>query len=278
MKKFIGIIICLFLVPLTVSAKEKVKVYMFEAGGCPYCEQEETYLKGLSSYNKEFTLEKKELYEDHELWKPGKDFYLGVKVANAFLAYDGTKFKSATYQGTPFVVISDLYAAAAYSTDLESIIHEAYTTGDKDIVGCIADSKDECLPEYDDEEAMTAAEEAYDTAMEYYNYNLEQMGGSANTNNFRSDGKINLSNNAILILAITVIIIFIFILIIVNVQMNKKSTVEKVEPKEEKKTEPKVTEKKVKTEVKKAPVKKTAPKKTTTTKSTTKKATKKTTK
>ena len=52
-----------------VSAKEKVKVYIFEAGGCPYCKLQEDYLKGLDSYNKKFEIVNKELYIDHIDWQ-----------------------------------------------------------------------------------------------------------------------------------------------------------------------------------------------------------------
>lgn len=144
-KKLLSVLFTLLLlIPLGINAeeKEKVKVYIFEAGGCPYCEAEVEYLKGLEGYNKTFTIEIKELYIDHVDWKPGKDYDLGVKVANGFL---NAGFTDASYQGTPFVVISDLYAASAYSTSLESIINEAYEKGDKDIVSCYADGKEDCL-------------------------------------------------------------------------------------------------------------------------------------
>ena len=142
-KKLFSILFAMLLfVPFFVKADEKVKVYIFEAGGCPYCEAEVEYLKGLDSYNEKFTIEIKELYVDHIDWVEGKDYALGKKVAEEFLK---AGFTDASYQGTPFVVISDLYAASAYSESLESIINEAYEKGDKDIVGCYADGKDDCL-------------------------------------------------------------------------------------------------------------------------------------
>ena len=114
MKKFLLILFTLlFMLPLTIFAdgeeKAKVKVYVFEAGGCPYCEAQTEYLKGLDGYNKKFEIVSKELYVDHVEWAEGKDYDLGVKVANAFL---NAGFKDASYKGTPFVVISDMYAAA----------------------------------------------------------------------------------------------------------------------------------------------------------------------
>lgn len=142
-KKLFALLLALMIImPVSAFAKEKVKVYMFEAGGCPYCEKEMEYLKGLDGYNKTFTIEVKELYVDHVDWAEGKDYSLGKTVAEAF---KNAGFEDATYQGTPFVVISDLYAASAYSTSLESIINQAYEEGDKDIVKCYADGKTDCL-------------------------------------------------------------------------------------------------------------------------------------
>lgn len=141
MKKFllfIGLLLMIGLVP--VSAKEKVKVYVFYAGGCPYCENEYQYLESLDGYGKTFELVKKELYVDHVDWQPGKDYDLGVKVAKAF---NEKNFADASYQGTPFIVISDIYAASMMNTDLEDVIKQAYDEGDKDIVGCF-EKGDKC--------------------------------------------------------------------------------------------------------------------------------------
>ena len=145
MKKVLLLIVTLLtslLVVNRVNAEELVKVYVFEAGGCPFCEKEIDYLKGLDSYNKKFEIVQKELYVDHVDWEQGEDYELGVKVAQYF---QNKGFKDAKYTGTPFVVISDLYAAATYSTQLESYIEKAYAEGDKDIVGKI--DRDELVEE-----------------------------------------------------------------------------------------------------------------------------------
>ncbi len=119
-----------------------VKVYVFEAGGCPYCEMELEYLKGLASYGEKFVIVKKELYVDHENWAHGADYDLGVTVATEFKE---AGFSEASYSGTPFVVISDVYAATNYSEDLESYIDKAYEKGDKDVVKCIEDGNTDCI-------------------------------------------------------------------------------------------------------------------------------------
>ena len=121
LKLLLFAVLCSVLFVGSTSAQEKVKVYVFEAGGCPYCEKEIEYLKGLDSYNEKFEIEEKELYVDHIDWEKGKDYDLGVKVAEAFLAKG---YSNASYSGTPFVVISNMYAAAAYSESLESYIGE----------------------------------------------------------------------------------------------------------------------------------------------------------
>ena len=115
--------------------KSKVKVYLFEAGGCPYCEEEISYLNSLEGLGTKFEVVRKELYIDHIKWEAGKDFELGVKVSNAF---SEKGFENATYQATPFVVISDIYAFSGYNPDLKSIIDKAYEEGDKDIVECLS--------------------------------------------------------------------------------------------------------------------------------------------
>ncbi len=128
----------------SVYAKEKVKVYIFEAGGCPYCEAEVEYLESLDSYGEKFEIVRKQLYIDHVDWEPGEDYLLGESAANLFQEYG---FSDAVITGTPFVIISNLYAAASYSEQLESVIDEAYNKGDADVVGCIADGGSDCMPE-----------------------------------------------------------------------------------------------------------------------------------
>ena len=118
-KKSIFAIILVLLVMLIIpnvsaKSKSKVKVYVFEAGGCPYCEAQIEYLKGLSSYNKKFEIVQKELYVDHIDWKQGKDYALGKEVAEAFL---NQGFQDASYQGTPFVVISNLFRKIFVTSD-----------------------------------------------------------------------------------------------------------------------------------------------------------------
>ena len=147
MKKFLVILLMMMCFIPFVNAKDKeadkkVKVYVFEAGGCPYCELQTEYLKGLKSYNKKFVIVSKELFVDHVDWKEGKDYELGVAVAEEFT---NAGFTNAAATGTPFVIISDLYAVSGYSDKLEEIIDKAYEEGDRDAVACIKDGKDDCV-------------------------------------------------------------------------------------------------------------------------------------
>ena len=152
----IGIMV---LLPMSVKADEKVKVYVFEAGGCPYCELEIEYLESLSSYGEKFEIVRKELYVDHVDWQKGKDYDLGVKTVNAFLE---AGFANASYQGTPFVVISNIYAATAYNNELEAIIDQAYEDGDNDVVTCLENDGSNCMEnakEYTQKEGNTEKED-----------------------------------------------------------------------------------------------------------------------
>ena len=144
MKKILCTLVCLLtFFPMLVNAQEKVKVYVFEAGGCGYCEAQIEYLKGLDSYNEKFEIVEKELYVDNVKWEEGKDFDLGVKVVEAF---NNAGYQDATYDGTPLVIISDIYAATTYTEDLEDYILYAYNENNSyDAVACIEDGNDECV-------------------------------------------------------------------------------------------------------------------------------------
>ncbi len=122
---------------------EKVKVYIFEAGGCPYCELQVEYLEGLSGYGKKFEIVRKELYVDHVDWAPGKDYRLGEKTAQIFKE---NGFEDVDVNATPLVVVSNIYAQLGYSSNLESVIEEAYKKGDTDVVGCLDQGRTNCFP------------------------------------------------------------------------------------------------------------------------------------
>ena len=239
MKKFLTILFLALFMVCKVNAEEKVKVYMFEAGGCPYCEQEEEYLKGLEGYGTKFELIKKELYVDHVDWEKGADYELGKKVAETF-ANKG--FEDASYEGTPFVVISDLYAAASYNTELEGFINSAYEEGDKDAVSCIKDGKEDCVRQNQN--------------------SIEDLSADVSS-----------SSKGGIILAVVAGVILIGA--IIYVVKNKSDEEEEKEEKEEIKEEVKEEVKEVKKVAKKTTTKKPTTKKTTTKKTPAKKTTKK---
>lgn len=149
MKKFLLLVITLvLLIPTIIFADEaeKVKVYVFSAGGCPFCEREIEYLQGLESYNKTFEIVEKELFVDHINWEQGKDYELGVTIAKIFAdaGFKDSENKPVQANATPLVVIGDVYAATGYSTELESVINKVYAAGDADVVGCVMEGRDDC--------------------------------------------------------------------------------------------------------------------------------------
>lgn len=120
---------------------EPVKVYVFYAPGCHWCEEQFNYLEALDSYNEKFVVVRKELFQS-DLRTPGADYDLGQDVGTAFTQ---AGFTNARPEGTPYVVVSDLYAASAYNDSLETVINQAYEAGDKDVVGCIEAGNDNCI-------------------------------------------------------------------------------------------------------------------------------------
>ena len=216
-KVLLLLIVMLLFGAVGVEAEGKVKVYIFSAEGCPYCEQEIEYLEGLSGYGTKFEIIEKELYIDHVNWEKGSDFELGKTVAEAF---NNAGFDDATYKGTPFVVISDLYASATYSTDLESIINESYQEGDKDAVKCIENGNSSCIRskitgeiiEYKQDDSQdTNDNTSSDTKNEYIDSNDNT---STNTKNESKDS----NDNTVLIVLIAVLSIS----LITNIFLVKK--------------------------------------------------------
>ena len=216
MKKFIITIVSILLtIPMLVKAEEDlVKVYIFEAGGCPSCEAEIKYLKSLDSYEKKFTIVEKQLYVDHVDWKPGKDFNLGVKVA---LAFNNQGFTEAEYTATPFIVVSDVYAESHYNGTLEDIINEVYTKKDKDVVGCIEQNKDDCLEGYVDATYEAYAKQVYERMMGTTTNNSS----SNNTYKTNTDAK---EDNIIIILIVVIILAF-SLIVGANIYLSKKYAV-----------------------------------------------------
>ena len=142
MKKFLfSLLMILMVVPTLVMAesKEPVKVYIFEAGGCPACEAQTEYLESLESNNEKFKIVHKELYVDHNTWAQGKDYKLGTKVVNYCHSLG---FTDAVTTSTPLVVISDVYCANSYNGSLEEVINQVYEEGDNDIVALFSNEND----------------------------------------------------------------------------------------------------------------------------------------
>ncbi len=267
MKKFLSVLlISLFFLPFVVKADELVKVYLFESGGCPYCEDEIEYLESLDSYNEKFTIVRKELYIDHVKWQAGKDYKLGVKTV---LAFKDMGFNNAAYNGTPFVVISDLYAATAFNSDLEKIILQAYDEKDKDVVGCIEQGNDDCLEGYVDSVYEQQAMEIYEAKLAAEQQSSSGSTGASSNTNYSNTGT-KISGNAVVVFVLAIVIVFVVILVINNIlSKNIKKQEEIKKALEEEKKEEKVT--------KKAPIKKTTTTKTSK-KTTTSKQGRKTTK
>ena len=142
MKKIIFALIAMFcILPFTVNAADKVKVYIFSKDGCSYCEKQISYLKGLEGYNKTFEIVDVQIYDSN--WKQTSNYELAKKVISGLQAA-GVSADELNLNGTPSVIISNIYAKTAYSANLEDVIKQAAEKGDKDLVGCYKAGKSDC--------------------------------------------------------------------------------------------------------------------------------------
>ena len=135
------VIVCAFLTVILfispdVKEKEKVNVYVFVANGCPFCEEQLKYLIELDTYSEEFEIVTKELNIDNINWEPGKDYDLGMKVGKLF---------HADIDGTPFVVVSNIYGKVGFNNDLRDTISRAYNLGHTDVVSCVEHGYEHCM-------------------------------------------------------------------------------------------------------------------------------------
>ena len=108
MKKIIYVFTFLFLlIPFSVSANEKVNIYLFYGDGCPHCSALEEYLDEEYSTDKDVKVYKYEVWNDvtnQELWKKVEDvtgeeakgvpyFVIGKEVMQGYSANDAWESK-----------------------------------------------------------------------------------------------------------------------------------------------------------------------------------------
>ncbi len=149
MKKLILIFIFMLLIPFTVNAKDNlVKVYVFGMTNDTSTTDGINELKKLPSYNKKFKIIFKETYikpSDTYIgdWPKGKDYDLVEKIQNVFIKAGQIKKDEYNFYQAPLFFISDNF----YMNSIENVsnaIDIAYKNGDKDIVGCVIDGKEDC--------------------------------------------------------------------------------------------------------------------------------------
>ena len=94
-----------------VSAEEKVKVYLFEGDGCPYCEKAQEFFKNEigNDYKDKFEL------VEYEVW---------YNEENAALLQDVAATLGQEVQGVPFIVIGE-EVFPGYSSEMNEDIKKA---------------------------------------------------------------------------------------------------------------------------------------------------------
>lgn len=125
-KKFLLVLSVLALLPLGVSAKDKVNVYLFKKEGCPHCAEALNFFNGLDSeYQSYFNLITKDVSESD---------------TNAILKKIVNHFRI-SMRGVPFIVIGDQtfegFKAGETDVNLKNAIKENYENETPDVVASL---------------------------------------------------------------------------------------------------------------------------------------------
>ena len=126
MKKIIYVFTFLFLlIPFSVSANEKVNIYLFYGDGCPHCSALEEYLDVEYSTDKDVKVYK------YEVWNDSNNQTLWQKVADV----TGEEAKGVPYFVIGKEVLQGYSASDAWESKVDKAIEKAKKTNYNDNVG-----------------------------------------------------------------------------------------------------------------------------------------------
>lgn len=126
MKKIIYVFTFLFLlIPFSVSANEKVNIYLFYGDGCPHCSALEEYL------DEEYSTDKDVKVYKYEVWNDSNNQTLWQKVADV----TGEEAKGVPYFVIGKEVLQGYFASDAWESKVDKAIEKAKKTNYNDNVG-----------------------------------------------------------------------------------------------------------------------------------------------
>ena len=126
MKKIIYVFTFLFLlIPFSVSANEKVNIYLFYGDGCPHCSALEEYL------DEEYSTDKDVKVYKYEVWNDSNNQTLWQKVADV----TGEEAKGVPYFVIGKEVLQGYSASDAWESKVDKAIEKAKKTNYNDNVG-----------------------------------------------------------------------------------------------------------------------------------------------
>ena len=126
MKKIIYVFTFLFLlIPFSVSANEKVNIYLFYGDGCPHCSALEEYL------DEEYSTDKDVKVYKYEVWNDSNNQTLWQKVADVI----GEEAKGVPYFVIGKEVLQGYSASDAWESKVDKAIEKAKKTNYNDNVG-----------------------------------------------------------------------------------------------------------------------------------------------
>ena len=112
----------------TISAKEKVKVYIFRGEGCPHCQDAEDFFDSIKGdYGKYYRLISYEVWNNEE---------------NSALMEATAKALNTEASGVPFIVIGDKYYSGFTDNmgdEIKTKIKDLYKNGSKDVMKYVSE-------------------------------------------------------------------------------------------------------------------------------------------
>ena len=194
MKKIIYVFTFLFLlIPFSVSANEKVNIYLFYGDGCPHCSALEEYL------DEEYSTDKDVKVYKYEVWNDSNNQTLWQKVADV----TGEEAKGVPYFVIGKEVLQGYSASDAWESKVDKAIEKAKKTNYNDNVGITLGVVQGKITKDDDNSTTNYDPDKKEADIDDY-YNSDSNSNSESKLDIPLIGTVSLKDKSIPVIAILI--------------------------------------------------------------------------